>query len=50
MHLFADYSNDMIAAEDEEGDDGEGGDEGENEGDEGGIEPCGTAGTGVGLG
>ena len=44
------FSNDMVAAEDEKGDDGEGGDEGEDEGDEGGIEPCGTAGTGVGLG
>ena len=50
MHLFADYSNDMVAAEDEESDDGEGGDEGENEGDEGGVEPSGAAGAGVGLG
>ena len=40
----------MVSAEDEEGDDGKGGDEEENEGDEGGIEPCGTAVTGVGLG
>ena len=40
----------MIAAEDEEGDDGEGGDEGENEGDDRGGEPCGTTGAGVGPG
>ena len=44
------FSNDMVSAEDEEGDDGKGGDEGEDEGNEGGVEPCGAAGTGVGLG
>ena len=44
------WFDDMIAAEDEESDDGEGGDEGEDEGNEGGVEPCGTAGAGVGLG
>ena len=45
-----DELDDMVAAEDEEGDDGEGGDEGENEGDDRGGEPCGTTGAGVGLG
>lgn len=45
----ADYSNDMVAAENEEGDDGESGNDGEDEGDDGGVEPCGIAGAGVGL-
>ena len=44
------WLDDMVAAENEEGDDGEGGDEGENEGDDRGGEPCGTTGAGVGLG
>ena len=43
------FSNDMVAAENEEGDDGESGNDGEDEGDDGGVEPCGTAGAGVGL-
>ena len=45
-----DELDDMVAAENEESDDGEGGDEGENEGDDRGGEPCGTTGAGVGPG